>query len=884
MEYNGLQSGNLERLVVVPYSGRGIKGYDIDEIDGIFCIFDRNFSGCAVITFSKRINKDISGRIIVSGKLIEKYYILDDPRFNEGIQLIGVPVRGIMTEYNKGYPIHVEGFVDIDGNIMDPQDIVIKTLPKKLPVPGYEEHEKVAFEAAREGIVLLKNERNVLPLKKDQVLNIFGKGLWEFRISTVGAGKINPRYSVGLIEAIENYSDFTLNPKLKSLYATYLNVVPTEEIIEDAFQQSDIAIITITRSSGENSDNGPVKGEYYLADEEESIIRAVAGKFEKTVAIINSGYPMDVAWLEKYQIKAAIWCGFAGMFGGQALIEILDGRVNPSAKLPDTWSMDYADIPASQNFYHSVNGNPVLDGDAPYFIDTYYEEGIYVGYRYFETFAKRVAYPFGHGLSYTTFDIRVTDFENSETKLELTVMVKNTGAVKGKEVVQVYAEEPDGKLEKFSRKLVAFAKSKQLNPGEKQILTLEIEQKRFTSYDEDSAAWIMEKGIYNIWVGNSVQNLMKAGSFESSRDKTLRKVANRMRPPVAVHTLSKKDPQGTYPTGSHSGIKPGVDCLELKANRSRDVERNPVQAEVPDHIIKYTEVIKNPELLGSFIKQLSVEELARLSVCASHGWGIHGNGEAGRVFLIDKYDMKDFVVADGNSGLKLNKPNIGMPSSATVCASFDSDLAYEIGRVIAEEAKENGLLMILAPGMNIHRNPLNGRHPEYFSEDPYLAGIMAGHQSKGLEENGVSSCLKHTVANNCEAARKRNHSLMTERTLREIYLKAFEVAMEVHQPDAIMTGYNATNGVFMAEDAEMIQGVFRGEFGFEGYVMTDWNSYETADVAAAVQAGNCWMTPGSTDETYVTPIIEGVKNGTIAKERLEKNVFYLLRIILKRTR
>ncbi|WP_341277990.1 glycoside hydrolase family 3 N-terminal domain-containing protein [Paenibacillus sp. FSL H8-0537] len=280
---------------------------------------------------------------------------------------------------------------------------------------------------------------------------------------------------------------------------------------------------------------------------------------------------------------------------------------------------------------------------------------------------------------------------------------------------------------------------------------------------------------------------------------------------------------------------------------------------------------------------MSVEELARLSVCASHGWGMHEKGEAGRVYLIEPYEMPEYTVADGNNGVNIVKPNIGMPCSNTVCATFNPHLAYDIGRVIAEEAKENNIHMILAPGMNIHRNPLNGRHPEYFSEDPYLTGIMAGNQSKGLEENGVSSCLKHTVANNCESARKRNNSIITERALREIYLKAFEVAIRVHKPDAIMTGYNAVNGVFAAEDEEMIQGIFRREFGFEGFVMTDWNSYDTADVVAAIQAGNGWMTPGTTDNTFVTPIINGVREGKIDLKRLRHNVSSMLRVVEKRT-
>ena len=278
-----------------------------------------------------------------------------------------------------------------------------------------------------------------------------------------------------------------------------------------------------------------------------------------------------------------------------------------------------------------------------------------------------------------------------------------------------------------------------------------------------------------------------------------------------------------------------------------------------------------------------MEELARLSVCASHGWGMHEKGEAGRIYRLEKYDLPGFTVADGNNGVNIHKPNIGMPCSNTVCASWDMELAYEVGRVIAEEAKENDIQMILAPAMNLHRNPLNGRHPEYFSEDPYLAGMMAGHQSKGLEEHGVSSCIKHVIANNCEAARKRNHSIMTQRALRELYAKAFEVALSVHQPDSLMTAYNAVNGCFTAQDEELIQGIFRKEFGFKGFVMTDWNSYDTADVAASIQAGNCWMTPGSADNTYVEPIVQGVKDGRIDIERLRSNVRYMLRVVQKRT-
>ncbi len=418
-------------------------------------------------------------------------------------------------------------------------------------------------------------------------------------------------------------------------------------------------------------------------------------------------------------------------------MEILDGRTNPSGKLPDTWSLDYGDIPASANFYQPPSAEEAPGAGSQYYIDTWYEEDLYVGYRYFETFAKPVMYPFGFGLSYTEFDIK-----------------------------------------------------------------------------------------------------------------------------AEMETLSKK--KSGLPAGNQSGIREGAKTLELKSVR-RQYPAKPVET---DHIVS----------------EMSVEELARLSVCASHGWGMHEKGEAGRIYRLEKYEIPSYVVADGNNGVNIHKPNIGMPCSNTVCATWNSKLAYEVGRVIAEEAKENEIQMILAPAMNIHRNPLNGRHPEYFSEDPYLAGIMAGNQSKGLEDQGISSCVKHAAANNSEASRKRNHSLVTERALREIYLRVFEVALSVHQPDAMMTGYNAVNGCFAAEDEELIQGIFRKEFGFNGFVMTDWESYETIDIAAAIQAGNCWITPGSQDRTYVDPIIEGVKNGTIEESRLRENAGYMLNVIRKRTK
>ena len=808
-------------------SGRALT-YNIDDVDGQMYMLDRGFSGCLILRFTKKMDESLYGRISLDGTDLPKG-MLKSLELAGGNQMLGVFVRDIFTEYGHEYNLLIEGFADREGNLMEPQTITVKTQPKTVENPKYAANDAVALEAAREGIVMLKNNNGILPLAPNCTLHLVGAN--DFRIGAAGAGRINPRYSVRLHRAISEYSDFK-----------------TSEV-------TDTAVFVVCRGTGENLDASSVKGEFYLTDDEEAAVQKLSGKYKNTIAIINSGYPIDLRWVEKYGIGAVLWCGYPGMLGGKALVEILDGRVNPSAKLPDTWSLDYHDIPASANFYNAVDGKPVLSTDSPYFVDTVYEEDIYVGYRYFETFGKPVMYPFGYGLSYTDFVINAGDANPSAVN----VTVTNKGKQPGKEVVQVYVKIPDGKLEQPDKRLVGFAKTILLAPGETEEIVIEIPKDRLGSYDESTARWLMEKGNYEYHVGNSVKNLVKCCSFTLDEDEILKQVENRMVPPVKIKLLSKHTNE--FPKGKHSGLKQGVTTLDPKAVRKHYTDE-PLEAE-------------------DFVSDLSIEELARLSVCASSGWGMHQKGEAGRIFKIR--NLPDYVVADGNNGVNVNNPNIGMPCSNTVCASFNADLAYRIGKTIAAEAKDNGINMILAPGMNMHRNPLNGRHPEYFSEDPVLTGIMAGNQSKGLEDSGVSSSIKHVVANNCETARKRNHSIVTERALRELYLKGFEIAISVNMPDSIMTAYNAVNGVFTSEDEEMIIGIFRKEFGFDGFVMTDWNAYDTADVVASIQAGNCWMTPGNTDDTYVTPIVNGVLDGKIDIERLRSNVRYMLRVVQKRT-
>lgn len=549
------------------YAGK----YDIDDVDGKMYMLDHRFSGCYVTAFSKELDERTGGQVLFEGRSVP--YVLAKLTAMGNMQLLGICVRDICTEYDRNYTFRLIGFRDMDGNVMEPVDYVITTEPFQKMDETYAEHDAFALKAAEEGIVLLKNENNVLPLASKEHINVVGADA--FRISAVGAGKINPRYAVRLPKALEE-SGFVLDA------------------------HAETGIIVISRASGENYDNGAFKGEYYLTDEETSVIKKLKESCRKTVAIINSGYPMDVRFLEEYEIDAAIWCGFPGMLGGRAVVNILNGTVNPSGKLPDTWSNDYYDIPASRNFYMPETPEGALDADHDVWVNTVYEEDIYVGYRYFETFNREVAYPFGYGLSYTDFEIDAALAEDAccDSFVTLRLHVKNTGKTAGKEVVQVYAAIPDGKLEQPSRRLVAFRKTEELQPGETQTIILPIDKNRLTSFDEEESAYIMEAGMYEIYVGNSVRNLKKVCAKNLTQTEVTKRVERYMQPPVEFTRLSKFS-KDTYPKGERSGIT-GLHELSPRASRKHIADT-------------FTEA-------DSFAVDWSVEELARLSVCASSGW------------------------------------------------------------------------------------------------------------------------------------------------------------------------------------------------------------------------------------------------------------------------
>ena len=851
--------------------------YDFHDVDGQLAMLDERLSGCLVMMWAKPMNAKVDGIATIDGKTLKKCVLLN-PAVMHGMWILGIPLRGHIYEYGKEYNLHIEGFEDMDGNKMNPQDFVIRSIEKTEPSAENKKTEDVAYQAACEGIVLLENN-NVLPLQKGIKLNIIGKGVYDYRHGAVGAGRIIPRYSISLLEALRDSHDVSLNEELLKFYEADEDLLPTKELLKEAVSFSDTALMVISRMSGENLDNSTKKGEYYLTDEEDSLIKCASENFKNVIVILNVGYPIDVSFVKNYGIKGVIYSGYGGMRGGEAIVDVLLGNVNPSGKLPDTWTNDYYDIPSSMNFYNCADKKR-LDAECEEYVDTVYEEDIWVGYRYFTSFEKKVAYPFGFGLSYTDFMIEAESLHLSNKEIQFTVHIKNMGKVPGKEVVQIYVGKPELEEEQPVKELVWFEKTKELKPGEEQVFSINIPNKRLSTWSEKRSAYYVPKGTFKVYAGNDVVSSDFIGQIEIKEAVIIKKASHLLKPGRTVQKLRKDEPELTYPKGEESGI------ISYKKSFMPYEKRKKYEADFkgvcPRERATFDKVVNGIASAEDFVAQMTVPELARISVCASSGWGMEGIGEAGRIFKVEGYGLPDYPVSDGNSGVNLKQSNIGMPSGVTICASFNKKLAMDVGVAIGTEAKRLGMPMILAPALNIHRNPLNGRHPEYFSEDPYLAGMMAGYYAKGLEETGVASCMKHVLGNNAESSRKRNMSIIPERALRDIYMKAFEIAMEVQIPTAIMTAYNGVNGVPTACDEELIQGLFREENGFDGFVMTDWTSYDTVDVAAMVEAGNCWITPGSTDDTYTKQIVDGVTEGRIRKERLQENVTYIIKALTKK--
>lgn len=782
---------------------------------------------------SSMIAEDGYGTATVNGREISKgrCYKFD---FSP-LPIYLLPVGEAAKEFDTAYRVKLSGYKAANGSKFPSISFTLRTIGRHKDDGRHSASERAAKEVSDEGIVLLENN-GALPLAQGAEICLHGE-YENFRISTVGAGAIKPRWQLTVAEAIAKTG------RLR---------------ISDA---ADTALFFISRSSGENKDNRPCKGGYYLTDKEKSELSRIVQKYKNVILVLNTGYPIEMKFLLEAGVSAMLWTGFPGQRGSESLADILCGIVNPSGKLADTWPLDYFDAPSSKNFINLDENSPLYSDDGKKCgAKVYYKEGPYVGYRYFDSFDKQAAFCFGRGLSYTEFETE-SEASFNEAVLTVSAVVKNIGKCPGKQAVQVYVESPQGVLSKPKRTLAGFGKTAQLEPGEAQELEIEIPSKDFTVYDGELQAFVLEKGKYAVWVGDSFESSRVAATFFIEKTAIIEKTISVCPPMESV------DGESAITTARDCISKPYIPQYsrrsELRKYRGKPLTLQDVKGD--------------ESLLDSFVSQLSIKELARFSVCNGALFAPHQSGAAGRLAANKKRGVPALYMSDGNSGVNLNTLTTGFPASNLLAGTFNAELAYRVGAVIAGESKEHGISINLGPGGNLHRNILCGRHPEYFSEDPILSGIMMANQAKGLEENGIHATYKHFLANNMEFERKSAHSIIDERTVRELYLRVFDKAFSLHKPSCVMTSYNPVNGIYPSENPDLLEKLLRDCWGFEGFVMTDWGSYDTADSIKSINAGTALLTPGS--RKHVRMLLRAAKKGEISKARLQYNVKQIVKVL-----
>ncbi len=749
---------------------------------------------------------------------------------------------------------------------------------------------------AAEGCVLLKNENNVLPIKPENTVSFFGRTQIDYIKSGTGSGGlVHTEYVVNILVGAFNNPKINVNTELVDIYKSWIKenpfdegngwasepwfqkeYVPDESIVKSAREKSDVAIIVIGRTAGEDRDNAPEKGSWYLTDEEEQLLDVVSKHFENTVVLLNVGNIIDMKWVEKYNIKAVIYVWQGGQEGGNAIADVLSGDVNPSGRLSDTIAKDISDYPSSKNF-----GNKDFN---------LYQEDIYVGYRYFETFAPdKVLHPFGFGLSYTEFKINPYSITKNKETISAAVIVKNVGSVSGREVVQVYAEAPQGKLGKEKRSLCAFAKTAVIAPDKSDGILLEIDIADLASYDDSGitghkSCYVLEAGEYSIYIGNNVRDAKKVFSFTVDELTVTKQLTEALAP--------ERDFDVLYPTYDFKPAYRSVSGRTVDYDK-RIADNLPKTIEYTgDKGIKLIDVKNGKNTMEEFISQLSDADLR----CLVTGEGMSspkarpGNtGVFGGVTQeLAKFGIPVVCLADGPSGVRMDNGDTAtsMPNGTLIACSWDAEATEKLYEYASVELCSHNIDSLLGPGINIHRSPLNGRNFEYFSEDPYLTGKIGSALVKGMNIHGNSATVKHFAANSQELCRKDVVSVISERALREIYLKPFEMCVKEGNVKTIMTSYNPINEHWTAVNYELNTVILREEWGYTGMVMTDWwpkLSKEESDkqnLRDMVIAQNDVFMLSSDALTFNSNIAESLENGTLTRGQLQRNAKNILNYIM----
>ena len=693
---------------------------------------------------------------------------------------------------------------------------------------------EILRDAAAQGAVLLENN-GVLPLSEGSRVTLFGRVQNDWFYTGYGSGgDVNKPYAVNLLEGVRGCESLELNEAVAKIYESWCKENPVDHgvwgqwprfypempldkrTVTLAKKDEDTAVVVIGRSSGEDRENALEKGSYYITDEEIDMLTAVTGEFDKVVVLLNIGCIMDLTWLEKFgkKISAVVLVWQGGMESGNAVCDILSGKVNPSGKLTATVARSYEDFPCSKDFGAKDYNN--------------YTEDIYVGYRYFETFNKDgVKYPFGYGLSYSRFTFDSVESDIKEDGVEISCVVKNEGEYEGRYALQAYAEKPCGKLGNPVRELAAFAKTALLKKGESEKLTFFVPFTAFSSYDDRGVtgyqfAYVIEAGEYGIALGDNVRDAQRV--FEKSYGET-----------VVVKQLQQTSaPQNDFEI--ITAVK-NADRYEIKkekvVKRKYDLKKiisDGIPKDIPltgDKGIKLIDVKNGKNTMEEFVAQLDKKELEAITRGAyvmGSPLGVQGNAGcfAGVLPSLREKGVPAVTTTDGPSGIRLSACCSLIPIGTLLASTFDSELVERVYTAVSGEMADKGSDVLLAPGINIHRSPLCGRNFEYYSEDPFLCGKIAAAAVRGIQNNKRSACPKHYACNSQEYNRAGNDSRLSERALREIYLRGFEICVKEGKPKNIMTSYNLINGVWGHYNYELCTRILREEWGYEGNVMTDW--------------------------------------------------------------
>lgn len=784
-------------------------------------------------------------------------------------------------------------------------------------VTGCKEHIQLSKNAAKEGMVLLKNNDNVLPLKKGTKVALFGKGTFDYVKGGGGSGDVTVAYTRSLYEGLKLKKDkITIFEELCDFYKkdikeqydagsvpgmTIEPAIPAE-LLNRAKAFTDTAIVSICRYSGEGWDRNSIidpdhiplwdyeremleasekifeNGDFFLSSKEEKMVDIVKQNFNKVIVVLNIGGMFDTSWFANDdRIQSSLLALQGGMEGGLAAAELLIGEGTPSGKLCDTYAKTLDDYPSTYNFHESRD-----------YVD--YTDDIYVGYRYFETIpgaADKVNYPFGYGLSYTVFDVAAIDTVCENENVTVTVKVTNTGDFSGKEVIQLYLSKPQGQLGNPAKKLVAFKKTRELLPGETQIVKLSCDITSFAAYDDlgkiQKSAYILEKGTYHFFVGTSVRDVNKLKfNYVLNDNKIVKQLSAKLVPtnlnkrmladgsyeelPISKSFDTDSSEIGVLDNIYKEGATPMVRAIP-SYQLGNGIPRN------GDHDL--IEVYEGKISMDDFVSQLTIDELAHLlggqpNVGVANTFGF-GN--------LPEYGIPSVMTADGPAGVRITE-DVGVSTTAFPCSTllactWNPEIVQAVGQAGGAELKENNLGLWLTPAINIHRSPLCGRNFEYYSEDPYLTGILGGAMVCGIQSNNVGATVKHFALNNKETNRKDSDSRVSERAAREIYLKAFEMIIKAEKPWAVMSSYNIINGHRSSECKELLTDILRGEWGYEGMVTSDWwtfgEHYKETKAGNDLKMGN----------GYPDRVKMAYNKGAITRKEIETSVKNILSLILK---